>query len=653
LIFGLVLATRSEVVSAQERSLKNLSLEELSRIEVTEVLKEATDAFRTPAAVSVLTRQDIARSGATTIPDLLRLVPGVEVAQISSNKWAIGIRGFEGLLSKSVLVLIDGRSVYTPLFAGVYWEMQDTLIEDIERIEVIRGPGGTIWGANAINGVINIVTRSARDTRGILVTAAAGNVERGELGVRYGAGTDTFSYRLWGKGFKRAAQFHADDVNFDDWGKVQAGLRADWSPTLRDDIAVSAAGYGSHAGSRLAISTFSPPALVNIERNAELSGQHVNVAWRHALPSGADLQVRAYFDRTDREDLNYRETRNTFDFDFIHHFSSHRNDITWGAGFRKSPSRFYQTVPNVIFTPAEETYSIYSAFAQNTVYLLGNRLTAIVGSKFEHNSYSGFELQPSARVSWTPSDQYTVWGAVTRAVRTPSRIEEGFQFSAFASPSGPLYLRLIGDSQFDPERLIGYELGFRAYLRGRGFVGINAFYNRYDNLLSVENRPPEPESSPEPPHLILPLFFRNGIEAQTKGIEIASLWEIGSWWRVSPSYSYLHLNASRDPNSNDASTVGQLEGDTPRHKWVVKSIHTLPRDINLDLTYRYMSAIPNQRIPSYSTGDIRIAKRITPEVEVSVVGQNLLQPHHQEYAGLPGGTVEIRRSAYLRVTWSR
>ncbi|HEY1240655.1 MAG TPA: TonB-dependent receptor [Bryobacteraceae bacterium] len=634
-------------------ALKTLSLEQLSKIEITTVTKESRAAFTTPAAIYVLTREDIARSGATNLPDLLRLVPGVDVAQIASDKWAIGIRGFQGYLSKSVLVLIDGRSVYTPLFAGVYWEMQDTVIEDIDRIEVIRGPGGTIWGANAVNGVINIITKSAKETRGEMVKAGGGNVEQGFLSMRYGAGGDNLSYRVYGKGFTRGPQYHPDGRNFDDWRSARAGFRVDWTPSARDSVTLSGDAYQEYAGSKNGISTYSPPALINVEANGDFSGQNFVGAWRRTFRSGSDIELRVYFDRTDRNDLNYREIRDTVDIDFIHHIPRGSHDVTWGGGIRVSPSRFFQTVPTVDFLPHKETYSIFSGFVQDSITLAPNRLTATLGSKIEDNSYSGFEYQPSGRLAWTPTEQQTVWASVTRALRTPSRIEQGFRYTALAVPALPLYLRLIGDGQFDPEQLAGYELGYRTYIKNAGFISIAGFYNRYDNLLSVENQPLAPESTPEPAHLVLPLYLRNGIAAQTKGVEISSLWDLKSWWRVKPSYSYLHLNAERYPTSDDASTVGQVQGDSPQHKVVVQSLFTLPRAFDLDLTYRYVGSLPDLKVPSYSTGDVRLARKLTSEIELAVVGQNLLQPHHAEYGGLPGGLVYIRRSAFVRLMWTR
>jgi len=329
------------------------------------------------------------------------------------------------------------------------------------------------------------------------------------------------------------------------------------------------------------------------------------------------------------------------------------NDIIWGASTHISPDHFYQTVPSVLFTSAEQTYSIYSGFFQDAITLVPNRLTFTMGAKLEHNSFSGFEVQPSGRLAWTPIERQTVWAAITRAVRTPSRIEEGFQFTALQNAALPLFLRLIGDGHFDSEQLVGYELGYRQYIRETAFVDIAAFYNRYDDLLSVENKTPFVETTPTPTHLILPLYFRNGIAAQTKGVEISGVLDIRRWWRLKPSYSYLHLNAERYPTSDDASTVRQLQGDSPQHKVVVQSYFTLPHAFALDLTYRFVSGLPDLKVLAYSTGDVRFAKKIGRGVELSVVGQDLFLPHHPEYAGPPGPLVEVRRSAYLKLVWNK
>ena len=389
-------------------SLKQLSLEQLSEIEVTTVSKEATPAFRAPAAIYVLTQDDIRRSGATTLPDLLRLVPGVEVAQIDSGKWAVGIRGFEGRLSKAVRVLIDGRSVYTPLFAGVYWEVQNVMLEDIERIEVVRGPGATVWGSNAVNGVINIITKNARETRGTLVSATGGNVEQGQLNFRYGAGTDRLSYRIYGIGFTRGPQFHPDDRNFDDWRMGQVGFRLDWVPNKRDGVMLQGNLYGTESGQSLVISRYSPAIAPAVEANGYYSGQNVVGAWQRTFASGSDIQVHAYFDRTDRQDLNYREIRDTFDVDLIHHIPLHRNDIIWGAGARISPSHYFQTVPTVNFIPHKQTYNLFSGFLQDEIAIVPDSLALTWGPRRNTTAsaawnFSRASASPGRRIIETPS----------------------------------------------------------------------------------------------------------------------------------------------------------------------------------------------------------------------------------------------------------
>ena len=650
-IVGITALAQQSAASGPE-ALKQLSLEELAQVQVTSVNKDPVPAFRTPAAITVLNQSDIHRSGARTLPDLLRLVPGVDVAQISSNDWAIGIRGFEGKLSKAVLVLIDGRSVYTPLFAGVYWDMQGVLIEDIDRIEVIRGPGGTIWGSNAVNGVINIITKSARETRGELVSAGGGNVDQGFLDWRYGGGTDDLSYRIYGTGFTNGPQLHADARNFDDWRRGQLGFRMDWRATPRDEVTVQGDAYAGEAGQKLQLSTFDPPTNPAVEGDKLFNGQNIMAAWRRVLKSGADLQVRAYVDRTDRQELNYQETRNTLDLDFINHIPWRRHDLTWGLGARVSPSTYTQTLPTVDFEPHQQTYNIFSAFLQDDISIITDRVSLTIGSKFEHTTFSGFNAQPSARVSWTPTSKQTVWAGVTRAIRTASRIEDNFSYSFLVQPNPPLYLQLIGDGGFTQEQSVAYELGYRHYINARGFISVALFHNRYDDLLSVENRPVTVETTPAPTHLVLPLLFRNGILANTTGGEVSTLWDFTAWLRVRGSYSLAKLDAKRALGSNDASTVKQLEGDTPQHKIVIQASLTLPHKIDLNAAYRYVSSVPDQKVPSYNTADARLSKRLGEHFELEIAGQNLLQPGHVEYGGLPGPLIAVRRSGYLALTWT-
>jgi iron complex outermembrane receptor protein len=634
------------------RRLTQLSLEQLGDTEVTTVSKQPVKIARTPAAIYVLTQEDIRRSGATSIPEALRLVPGVEVSRIDSDKWSVGVRGLESRLSRSVLVLIDGRSVYTPLFAGVYWEVQDTLLQDIDRIEVIRGPGGTIWGPNAVNGVINIITKSAKDTQGALVSAGGGSVDQGSVDVRYGSGNGkNFNYRIYGKGFARGSEFHPDRTQFDDWRMGQGGFRADWDSHTRDRFTVQGDFYHGDAGERVNISTYSSPYTITVEQNAELSGGNILGRWERALNGGSGIQLQAYYDRTNRHDVNFGENRDTFDIDFLHHLTlPGRQAFVWGLGARVSAADFIQVVPTVLFAP-HRTDQIYSAFIEDEIAIVDNKLWLTLGSKFLHNNYTGFEIQPTARLLWNPNPRQTLWAAVTRAVRTPSRLEEDLQVSGVVSTSPLIFARAIGDGHFTSERLIGYEAGYRTLVAPKLYLDVASFYNHYTHIESLEPGTPFIETSPPPSHLVAPLFLRNGVRGNTSGIEIGPDWKPAHWWRVQASYSYLHMVLRDRPGSLDASTARTAEGSSPEHEVTIQSFVDLPRNFEVDQTCRYVSALPAQRVGSYWTGDAQLSWRPAAHIGLSVVGQNLLQPHHAEFAGDPGPLVGNKRGIYAKITW--
>lgn len=631
--------------------LTRLSLDELGNTEVTTVSKEPVKLNRTPAAIYVITQEDIQRSGATSIPEVLRLAPGVEVSRIDSDKWSLGVRGFESHLSRSVLVLIDGRSVYTPLYAGVYWEVQDTLLEDVERIEVIRGPGGTIWGANAVNAVINIITKSSKDTHGALVSTGGGSVDQGLGGVRYGGGNGKNSnYRLYGKGFIRGSEFHPTQSRFDDWRMGQGGFRTDWDLDTRDTLTLQGDLYSGKAGERVTVTTYSPPAATNVNQPAYLSGGNLVGRWRRVLDQGSDFQLQAYFDRTDRQEPTLGETRDTFDIDFLHHLTSlKRQSFLWGLGARVSPSHFRQVVPTLTLEP-HETDQIYSLFAQDEIALVSDRLWLTIGSKLMHNNYTGFEVQPTARLLWALSSRQSVWTAVTRAVRTPSRVEEDLQGAVLVSPQPPTFFYVTGGGHFSSERLIGYEGGYRRVLGSKLYLDVAAFYNDYNHLLSLEPGTPSFVTSPAPPHTVIPVFLRNGILGTTSGIEIAPDWRPSPWWRLVGSYSYLNMELRHSPSSLDVSTAPSTEGSSPAHEGSIQSRFDLPKRFEFDQTYRYVSSLSAQQLRAYGTADVQFAWRWSG-FELSVVGQNLLQPRHFEYGGDPGGLVGIKRSIYGKITW--
>jgi iron complex outermembrane recepter protein len=637
---------------------KTMSLEELTQIDVTILSREPERAFQTPAAIYIITGADIRRSGATSIPEALRLAPGVEVERIDANKWAIGIRGFGTRLTRSVLVLIDGRTVFTPLFDGTYWEVQDTFMDDIDRIEVIRGPGATIWGPNAVNGVINVITKSSKETRGMLATAGGGNEEQGFAGFRYGGGNgNDFSYRFYGKGFTRGPEVHSDGQNFDDWRAAQGGFRMDWNKggralTLQGDF------YMERAGESVQANTYTAPYTQVLDANARLSGGNIMGHWEKTLRGGSDIQIQAYYDRTNRYEPNLGERRDTFDIDFLHRIRlPARQQVSWGVGVQFSHANDLEVVTGLTFVPSRRTDDLLSGFVQDEISLVEKRLSLVVGTKLLHTNFTSVEAEPSARILWTPSDSQTIWTAFTHAVRTPSDVEEDFFLAGYTGQTVgglPLLARFNANPGFAPEQLNGYELGYRKLLGRNAGVGVAGFYNHYHDLLSEDFAGPVfLETDPAPIHYLLPAQFRNGLLGNTKGVEVTPEWRPATFWRLRGSYSYLHMSLWKAPGSGDVGTAPGIVGSSPQHVAWVQSSFDVRKTIQLDVDWRYASALPGELVPAYSTADARFAWRFKEQFELAVAGRNLLQPSHFEAAGDPGPLVGIKRSAYLQLTWSK
>jgi iron complex outermembrane receptor protein len=555
-----------------------------------------------------------------------------------------------------VLVLIDGRSVYTPLYAGVYWSIQNLLLADVERIEVIRGPGGTIWGANAVNGVINIITKNAKDSQGALVSLGGGNIDQGNGGFRYGGSLGkNFSYRVYGTAFGRGPEFHPDGDKFDQWQVGQGGFRLDWDDHSRDNLSFQADLYKGETGQRQNVASYSPPASIDLHGTEDISGGHILGRWQHKFGEGSDIQVQGYFDRTYRLTPQVGESRNTFDVDFIHHLTLPRQDLTWGLGARWSPSDIIQTIATVDFLPHHQSDDIYSAFVQDEIALVPSKLWATFGTKFEHNIYTGWEVMPSARLLWTPSSHQTFWTAVTRAVRTPSRIDEDLQLTGLASTNPlPIFVTIAGNRNFLPETLLGYEVGYRQLVMPRVYVDVALFHNQYDNLTSLGSSAVlSLEDSPGPTHLVFTVPWGNGIKGTTNGAEIAPDWKATRWMEVKGSYSYASLDLKNKPGNTDIGTVLTDEGSSPRHQVVVQSLFNLPMGFELDPSYRYVSALPALFVKAYGTMDLRVGWHLARNVELSIVGQNLFQPQHVEFKNDPGPLIGIKRSAYAQITWTR
>ena len=637
-----------------DTQLKQMSLADLGNVEVTSVAKEPELVSKTAAAIFVLTNEDIRRSGVTSIPEALRLVPGVDVARVSSDQWSISIRGFAGQFSKQLLVLIDGRSVYTPLFSGVYWNLQNVVMEDVDRIEVIRGPGGTIWGANAVDGVINIITKNSRDTQGTLVAAGGGSVDQGTGAARYGGTQGNFTYRVYGMGFVRGPEYHPDGDNYDDWRIGQAGFRTDWKRGDHDLFTVQGDIYRGESGERVILASFNPPAESIVDDDAVFSGGNLLALWQHT--SGrSDVQLQVYFDRTNLRNLELGETRDTFDADFVHHLRTFgHQELTWGLGARVSPSNFLQSSAGVIFTPRSQTDSIYSGFVQYDLPLLHDKLIVTGGTKLEHNNFSGFEYQPNARVLWGPSEHHSFWAAVTRAVRTPSRVDEDVQFNILVQPAPPppVYFVITGNPNMAAERLIGYEAGYRALVNKRLYVDFTSFYNLYNNVQGYG--PLSVAVAQNPLRVNINIPYANVIQGNTAGAEIAPDFRITPWWQIRGSYSFLHIGFRDAPGFTDVGNLlPNYEGSSPRHSVVFQSQIDLPRRFELDGTFRFVSALPAQLVDAYTTADLRLGWHVGERLEFSIVGRNLLQPWHDEFGGNPGPLVGIRREVYAKLVWRR
>lgn len=631
-------------------ALKRLSLEEMLNLEVATVSRSPQRMADIPAAVHVITRDDIRRAGVATLPEALRLAPGVQVARIDGGRYSIGIRGFADRLARSMLVMIDGRAVYSSLFAGTYWEVQDMLLEDVDRIEVIRGPGGTLWGANAVNGIINIVTHHTRDTQGTVVRGAIGGELRGLAAARFGGSTgDAFSYRVYGKTTGHDAQLHADGADYDEFRSLQMGARTDWTSGSHA-VTVQGDAYRSRLGQRVTEFTDTFPFSRTSARQSPLAGGNLLARWTRTTGRGGSVQLQAYYDRTSRDERPVSETRDTVDVDFQQTRTVARHALVWGLGYRRSSDRIRTAAP-AAFTPQRRSDNLFSTFLQDDITLIANRLRAVAGVKLEHNGYTGAEVQPSARLIWHVSPRDTLVGSVTRAVRTPSRVETDYTTMSVANPAVPSFVRLLPNPDFRAEELIAYELGYRTQASPNAYLTFSGFFNQLDHMLSTEFLPSVVETTPAPSRLILPVTFRNGIEGQSHGFEVTGDVRPVPWWRWTGHYSHARVQVSKKAGSADASQERRYENLVPRHQAYLHSAVDLPGGVEFDWTLRYVSRLPFGPVPAYATSDVRIAWLATPDLELSVVGENLHQSAHLEWTGTPG--IRVQRTAFVNLVWRR
>ena len=603
-------------------ALKRLSVEELMNVEVTSVSKRAERLSQTASAIQVITQEDIRRSGALSLPEALRLAPNLQVAQVDSRQWAISARGFNGMTANKLLVLIDGRTVYTPLYSGVFWDVQDVPLSDIDRIEVISGPGATLWGANAVNGVINVITKDAKSTPGLLLSTGAGTELRGVGTARYGGALGSrVRYRIYGSGFARdPSALPSGQDAVDDWRFGQGGVHLDWDASPSDRVVLQGDLYDGR---------IDQPSAGDIP----VSGRNVVAKWSRAVSLTSSVAAQLYYDRTHRllpgvfgEDLD------TYDVDLQHRVRvGLQHDVVWGLGYRLINDRIVNSSA-LAFLPAQVKRPWINGFVQDEIALVPEWLHVSLGTKIEHNDYTGFEVEPSARASWTPSASATLWAAVSRAVRTPSRIDR-----EFFAPGQPPYV-FAGGPTFHSEEELAYELGYRLQ---HGALALSAatFYNRYHGLRSLEKVNP-------PAALVV---IGNGQDGDSYGTELTAEYWLANRWRLRAGYTELRIHIWPNPGSTDTSR-GAAESNTPDRQLFLHSSVDLPVHLRLDAGLRDIGRIVSQQVPAYAELDAKLTWQPTANLGLSVVGQNLLHRRHAEF-GASAARREFQRGVYGALEW--
>ncbi len=607
--------------------LKKLSIDDLMGLEVTSVSKHAERLADAPSSIFVVTSDEIRRSGATSLEDALRLAPNLQVARIDASQYAISARGFNNAVGNKLLVLIDGRTVYTPIFSGVFWDQQAVMLEDVDRIEVISGPGATLWGANAVNGVINVISRKAGDTQGGLISARGGDEEVGAT-LRFGGALgDNTHFRVYAKGSQLDNTHRANGTAVPDaFDFGQAGFRADWQAG-RDELTVQGDVYSGHAEDR-GTPNFGPVGRI------KSSGANLLSRWTRKLDN-SDLRIQAYVDHAEREDLNtFSPEADVYDLELQHSFLRGKNRFVWGGGYRHGrdevePGMFLGLIPSG-FIPSSKELDWWNVFAQAD-FALTESFSVTAGLKFEHNDYTGVENLPSVRFAWKLTPQVSLWGAASRAVRAPSRIDRDLFL-----PVTPPFI-FAGGPDFVSEVAHVYEAGLRGQLSNRVTYSATLFWHEWDKLRSG--------SAPQ-------VVLQNQISGSVHGLEAWGTWEIVDGWRLSAGLMSLDKDLELEPTSTDPGGVENpnLSND-PDYKAMLRASVDLASNHQLDMTVRHVATLPHPVVPNYTAVDLRYAWRARPELEVSLVVRNALDRQHAEFNDTPARS-EIARDVYGQIRWS-
>ena len=637
---------QAKAASAGSGDYFDLPPEQLLAAEVTSVSRRSERLAEAPAAVYVITRDDILRSGVTTIPDALRMAPGVNVAQADANSWAVSIRGFNGTTANKLLVMIDGRTVYNPAFAGVFWEAQDLVLADIDRIEVVRGPGGTLWGANAVNGVINIITAKASATQGDYATAVYGTQESTIAARHGGALADGGAYRVYAKAFDRDNFDRGNGSGANDaWNSLRSGFRADWDNyTLQGDV------YRTKTDQNDFIPNFGPGFGTVIDNTLDYTGGNLLQRWKKQTESGGLLTLQSYIDYASRIDPQIIDDRHfTLDAEAQYNLAARgRHEIVVGGGYRLVTSNESNSAEFQV-NPASRTDNTFNLFVQDKITLLPDNLFLTLGTKVEHNDYSGFELEPGASLNWTPNERQTLWASIARAVRTPTLLEQ----NAFviAQDGAGSQVRLVPNGNFASEVLIAYETGYRQQVSKDVSLDAALFFNDYSKLASFHSLPGfVVNNGIDPPFTVTPIEFGNSMTAETYGGELTASWNVRPDWTLKGSYSYINIEA----HSHDSSFGNQetAEGLTPHHQVNLRSDWKISDDWSLNTSAYLVSGLDTSHVSAYTRLDANLGYRISDGVDANLIGQNLLQASHREF-GTAGGlnAAEVPRAVYGRVTW--
>ena len=640
-----------------------LSLEELLQVTVTTVARKPQSLSKTPAAIFVVSQEDIQRSGARTIPDILRMVPGIQVQQADASSWAVTARGSNGIFANKLLVLMDGRTVYSPLFSGVRWDTQDTDLSSIDRIEVIRGPGGAMWGSNAVNGVINIITKHTSETQGFEAEAAVGDQTSIETAARWGgAAGENFSYRTYAKYFDRDG--YAPEVNgnsYDDWDMWRIGGRMDWSASDNDEIMLIAEVYDGSVGESQLNTSVTPPYQSIEDIAVEPSGQFALLSWNRTLSDTSDFQVQMYVDHSERDRVAPEEELDTLDVDFQHHFMlGSRNDLVWGLGVRNTEDTTTGS-QTLILNPADRTQRQYSGFIQDEIRLYQDKVFLTLGTKIEKNNFSqsNTEWSPNARLSWLINSTNTAWASIAKAVRTPSRIEQDGRILGSVTPPftgmntfpAPFAVTINGNPMMDSEEVVAYEFGYRTQPASSMTVDVAFFFNDYKDLRWLVSQGVfcQPANLPitDPAcffgpidYAELALVMQNQIDQDTMGMEISMSYVMTDWWRLHGAYSYLKID-----NNNEPSLPFSAGEDSPEHQLSLRSSMNVTESTEFDFWLRYIDELQIQSVDSYVTLDARLNWAISDTWQINLAGRNLLDSGHLEFREEFGSNqaVEVQR----------